>query len=393
MKVTLVGCGCGLGYLTAEATEAIRSAELLLGSPRLLEMFPEHRAKEPATSAREIRVALDHAGCGSACVLFSGDSGFWSGARLLLPLLQQEEWKLLPGISSLQVFAARLGRPWQDWRLCSAHGTDCDPVREVCGGKPVFFLTGGRLGPAELCERICGAGLGSLKVSVGENLGTADERILTGTAEELRRGQYEALSVMLVEAAPGRTERAPGIPDEEFLREEGIPMTGQEVRSAILAKLGIRPDDVCWDIGTGTGAVAVELALHSAAVWSADRNPAAIRLAERNRRRFGAWNLRLAEGAAPEVLTQFPTPDAVFIGGSGGNMQEILTAVHRKNPQARICVSAIAVETFHTAVQNLRKLGWTVEVCQIAVSRSRSVGDLTMMLARNPVWLITGNMN
>ena len=172
-----------------------------------------------------------------------------------------------------------------------------------------------------------------------------------------------------------------------------IPMTGQEVRSAILAKLGIRPDDVCWDIGTGTGAVAVELALHSAAVWSADRNPAAIRLAERNRRRFGAWNLRLAEGAAPEVLTQFPTPDAVFIGGSGGNMQEILTAVHRKNPQARICVSAIAVETFHTAVQNLRKLGWTVEVCQIAVSRSRSVGDLTMMLARNPVWLITGNMN
>ena len=114
MKVTLVGCGCGLGYLTAEATEAIRSAELLLGSPRLLEMFPEHRAKEPATSAREIRAALDHAECGRACVLFSGDSGFWSGARLLLPLLQQEEWKLLPGISSLQVFAARLGRPWQD---------------------------------------------------------------------------------------------------------------------------------------------------------------------------------------------------------------------------------------------------------------------------------------
>lgn len=390
MRVILIGCGCGRETLTVEAAAEIQNSDLLIGSPRLLEEFPEIRAKIKAITAQEIRAALDGSSCERACVLFSGDSGFFSGAGPLLPLPERYDWKLLPGVSSLQLLSARIGAPWQDWKLCSAHGTECDPVAEICGGRQVFFLTGGKLGPKELCRRLCDAGLGSLKVWVGENLGGADERICQGSAKEFKEQSFAALSVMLSEAAPRRTVRTPGIPDTEFVRNREIPMTKQEVRAAALAKLGVRPEDTCWDIGTGTGSVAVELALHCSAVWAVERNPEAISLAKQNRERFGAWNLRLAEGSAPEALAELPVPNAVFVGGSGGRTEDILTAVHRANPEARICVSAIALETLHKAVQTLEALGLAVEVCQISVSRSRGAGDLTLMLAQNPVWLITG---
>ena len=168
-------------------------------------------------------------------------------------------------------------------------------------------------------------------------------------------------------------------------------MTKQEVRAAVLAKLGVGPEEICWDIGTGTGSVAVELALQARAVWAVERNREALRIAERNREKHGAWNLHLKEGRAPETLEGLPKPDAVFVGGSGGQLEEIIGTIYYVNPTARICVSAIALETLQGAIECLRKLGYETEVCQIAVSRSKAAGDLTLMLAQNPVYLITGN--
>ena len=167
-------------------------------------------------------------------------------------------------------------------------------------------------------------------------------------------------------------------------------MTKQEVRAAVLAKLGVGPEDTCWDIGTGTGSVAVELALQARSVWAVERDREAIQTAARNREKHGAWNLYLKEGSAPEVLEGLPKPDAVFVGGSGGQLEEILKAIYYVNQKTRICVSAIALETLQCALECLRKPGYETEVCQIAVSRSRPAGELTMMLAQNPVYLITG---
>ena len=391
MKISLIGCGCGRETLVREAAEAIRSADALICAPRLLEQFPEAEKKIPALSAKEIATALPSLSGSEVCVLFSGDSGFYSGARMLIPLLpENSEWRVFPGISSLQLLAARLGEPWQNWRLCSAHGVDCDPVWEVCHGKKVFFLTGGKLGPAELCGLLTEAGLGSLSVVVGEQLGCPEERITRGKAEAFSQTAFSPLSCMLAETAPRRQRRAPGLPDADFERTEKVPMTKQEVRSAVLAKLGVGPEDTCWDIGTGTGSVAVELALQARSVWTVERDREALRTAARNREKHGAWNLHLKEGSAPEALEGLPKPDAVFVGGSGGQLEEILKAVYYVNPKARVCVSAIALETLQCALACLRKLGYENEVCQIAVSRSRLAGDLTMMLGQNPVYLITG---
>ena len=400
MKVTLIGCGCG--SLTREADEALERADLLLGSERLLRQYGKGKRTAEAVSAaaalKAVTVAAGDWRVQEVCVLLSGDSGFYSGAKRILQVLEDNgksgdsafDVQVLPGISSLQALAARLKTPWQEWKLCSAHGTDCDAVSAVCEGKPAFFLTGGKQGPAQLCTDLKEAGLDFLRVTVGENLGTEQERILIGTAGEFAGREFAPLSVLLAEAAPRPARRTPGLPDDWFVRAETIPMTKQEIRAAALAKLGAGPQDVCWDIGAGTGSVSVELALQSRAVYAVERKEQALALAETNRRKHGAWNLRLIQGEAPEVLEGLPKPDAVFVGGSGGRLREILRAVHGANPEAGICVPAIALETLHAAVEELQRMGYETEISQIAVSRGRHAGELTLMLAENPVWLVSG---
>ena len=156
------------------------------------------------------------------------------------------------------------------------------------------------------------------------------------------------------------------------------------------AAVGITPEDICWDIGAGSGSVSVELALQTKEVWAVEREAEALTLAERNKERFRAWNLHLLPGEAPEALDAFPKPDAVFVGGSGGRLKEILCAIHAANPAARVCVSAIALETLEAATRELEALGYATEITQLSVSRSRKAGKLHMMMAQNAVWLITG---
>lgn len=393
MKVTLIGLGCGdAGTMTTHAREALAQAEAILGAKRLLESLPEARARRFAEIRPEaIRDLLKEGPWKDACVVLSGDTGFYSGAKKLIPLLEEAQMavEVIPGVSSLQYFAAKLHATWQDWRLCSAHGVEVDPVAEVCRGQEVFFLTGGAITPAELCRRLTAAGLGELPVAVGENLAYPQERILRGTAQELAGEVFAPLSVMLATAPPRPRRSLPGIPDEEFSRGK-VPMTKQEVRAAILAKLAPKPEEICWDIGAGTGSVSVELALNSQGVWAVERKPEACDLIRENRRKFAAWNLRLIEGTAPEALTGLPAPDVVFVGGSGRQMGGILEGVAQTAPQARVCVSAIALETLHEAAQGLSKLGYQVEITQLSVSRTKEVGDLHLLLAQNPVFLILG---
>ena len=394
MKVTLIGLGCGTAdTLTRQAEDCLREADCVIGARRLLAELPRTGAEQIAEyRPREILNLLTARRERRVCVVYSGDTGFYSGAAQLISLLGENgiEVRVLPGISSLQYFAAALGERWQDWNLCSAHGVDCDAVAAVCReGKPAFFLLGSAQGAAQICTELVRAGLGHLRVTVGEQLSYPEERITSGTAEEFAGRSAAPLSVLLVEPAPVLPRRAPGIPDEEFIRGN-VPMTKQEVRAAILAKLAIRPTDVCWDVGGGTGSVGVELALQGKSAWCVERSAEGCGLIRKNRTEFRAWNLHLVEGEAPGALEGLPVPDAVFVGGSGGNLAEILETVHCANPKARVCVSAIALETLSLAAVELERLGWQVEIVQISVSRARAAGELHLLMAQNPVFLITG---
>ena len=168
-------------------------------------------------------------------------------------------------------------------------------------------------------------------------------------------------------------------------------MTKQEVRAAILAKLAVRPEDTVWDVGAGTGSVSVELALaaRQGRAYAVEYRDEACALIEENRARFGAWNLRLVRGTAPEALADLPAPDAVFIGGSEGRLAGIVDAALAKNPRARLCVSAIALETLSAALDVFNSHGLEAEVTQLAVSRARPGARLHLLLANNPVFLVT----
>ena len=395
MRVNLIGLGGGPEEnWTTEARRALEQAELVLGAERLLKSLPavEGQIRVAAVRPADIAARLRETDAEFSCVVFSGDTGFYSGADGLIPLLKEAgiAYRVLPGLSSVQLLAARLGEKWQGWTLCSAHGTDCDPIAALMTGKPAFFLTGGRQTPASLCREIRDAGLGALRAAVGENLGCPDERVVTRTAAECAEAEFAPLSVLLVEAAPRLCERTGGLPDGAFCRGE-VPMTKQELRAAILAKLAVRPTDTVWDVGAGTGSVSVELALAArrGRAYAVEYRDEACALIAENRRRFGAWNLRLVRGTAPEALAELPAPDAVFIGGSEGRLVEIVQVALSKNPNARLCVSAIALETLSAALDVFAALGLEAEVTQIAVSRAKPGGRLHLLLANNPVFLVT----
>lgn len=396
MNVTLIGMGSGQPEnLTLQGLAALRQADLILGARRLLAVLPAGCTENRAAAYRPDEVAelLQTSGAENAVLVYSGDTGFYSGASSMMEKLEAlgVRARVLPGLSSIQLLAAALGRPWQGWNLVSAHGRTCDPVAECMQGRPTFFLTGGSEDPATLCAQLAAEGFGDVQGVVGQCLGTPEEKLFRGSVKELAAGRFNSLSVLLVEAAEVLPRRAPGLPDEAFERGD-IPMTKQEVRAAVLAKLAVRPEDILWDVGAGTGSVSVELALAAprGRVYAVECRPEGCALIKANREKFRTRNLVLVEGLAPAALSDLPAPDAVFIGGSKGSLAAIVDAALDKNPDARICVSAIALETLSAAVAALTAKGRTVQVSQIAVSRAKAVGGLHLMMAQNPIYLITG---
>lgn len=396
MNVTLIGMGSGQPEnLTLQGLAALRQADLILGARRLLAVLPAGCTENRAAAYRPDEVAelLQTSGAENAVLVYSGDTGFYSGASSMMEKLEAlgVRARVLPGLSSIQLLAAALGRPWQGWNLVSAHGRICDPVAECMQGRPTFFLTGGSEDPATLCAQLTAEGFGDVQAVVGQCLGTPEEKLFRGSVKELAAGRFNSLSVLLVEAAEVLPRRAPGLPDEAFERGD-VPMTKQEVRAAVLAKLAVRPEDILWDVGAGTGSVSVELALAAprGRVYAVECRPEGCALIKANREKFRTRNLVLVEGLAPAALSDLPAPDAVFIGGSKGNLAAIVDAALDKNPDARICVSAIALESLSASVAALTAKGRTAQVSQLAVSRAKAVGGLHLMMAQNPIYLITG---
>lgn len=411
-KVTIIGAGPGNpDLLSRAALDAIDIADVVIGAHRALagiDVPPDVVRCELVKTADIVAALTDAASWQRAVVVMTGDVGLFSGARRLVEALSgnaQVDVRVIPGISSASYLAARLARPWQDWRFASAHGVACDIVAEAERAGELFLVTSGGEDPSRLSGGLVQAGFGDARVTVAERLSYPDERITCATASEIAGQTFDDLNVMLIDFAGGAgspagasraaSSRWPyassGIPDELFIRGD-VPMTKQEVRAVALAKLRITATDTVWDVGAGTGSVSIEAALvaRAGSVWAVERNAAGVRLIRENADAFGCGNVHAVPGVAPEALVKLPVPDAVFVGGSAGELPSIVEAALEKNSQVRLCVPCVTVETLTEACALLsgsRFKGF--EACQVSAARAEAVGSHHLMKAQNPVFLVS----
>lgn len=392
--LALVGTGIGPGTgLTAAAAEAVRTADLVCGAARMLQV-PEAAGKPtlPEYQAAKILAYLAvHPEVRRAAVLVSGDVGFYSAAKALEEQAVAAGFCVTAhcGISSVQYLCARAGVPWQDVRLVSAHGRPANVVAEVRTHARTFVLLDGAQGVKDLCTALTAYGLAEVRLTVGCDLGYPEERLLTGGPAEVAAQECGQLCAALIANPQPDIADPIGLPDEAFIRGEA-PMTKSEVRALSVAKLKLTPDAVVYDVGAGTGSVSVEMARVAAAgtVYAVEREEAACALIDQNRRQLGTPNVEVVAGLAPAALAPLPAPTHVFVGGSSGNLKEILAAVLAKNPAVRIVVNSVTLETIAETLACLRDLPLVQEeiVC-LNVAGARHLGRYNLMTAQNPVYL------
>ena len=396
-EVFIAGIGPGSEALqTQEVRAAIRRADCLIGARRMLDAVagPQQLtidAIAPETIASHI---AQHPECGVFCVVMSGDTGFYSGTKKLLPLLRDCRVRVLPGLSSMSYLCARVGVSYEDAVPVSLHGRDFDIAREVRRRRKVFTLVGGDGGMQALCERLTQAGLGHVRIAVGERLSYPDEAITRGTAQELRSHTFDKLSAALIENDTPNEIVTPGLPDEAFLRnlEPGklVPMTKSEVRSICLSKLRLTPNAVCWDVGAGTGSVSIEMARLCAdgTVYAIEKNERALALLEKNKEAFSASNMQIIPGLAPEACRALPAPTHAFLGGTSGSVRDILALLLEKNPHVRIVATAVTLESV-SALSSCMADFEIAECVSVQVSKASPLGRYHLMQAQNPVYIFT----
>ena len=383
--------------LSAEAEGLLKSAVLVAGGERHLEELrvePE-RAVVFKGDLSEALSRIERAG-GPVVVLASGDPGFFGIVRLLGERFGPENLRVLPALSSVARAFAQAGLSWDDAVTVSAHGRDPRRALNVCRAHPkVAVLTSPLFGPAELASSLDDLGRTFL---VAEKLGEPEERVYEGSAKEVAAMRWEDPNVVLVYDAAqavgekGWTTAAASLggwalPEEEFEHRSAM-ITKAETRALVLARLGPGFGDLIWDVGAGSGSVAVECARFGAAAIAVERDRESCDRIRKNAAHHGVY-VQVVEGEAPSALRDLPEPDAVFIGGTGASFEEIvkLAAV-----RAYRCVvlTLITLERVIPAAEILESCGLVVETMFLQTSRVKGVGPLHRLAAETPVFVVSG---
>ncbi len=395
-RITVIGLDGG--PLSGEAEALVREAALVVGGERHLESLgiePERSAVLKGDLASSLgRIEGSE---GPVVVLASGDPGFFGIVRLLGEWFGHDSLCVLPGISSLALAFARAGLPWDDAVTVSVHGREPRRAVNVCRARPkVAVLTSPDFGPAELARELEGWGR---TFFVAERLGEEDERTFCGDAAAVEGEEWEDPNVVLVlEARRLATERgwistgaeSPGrwaLPEDHFEHRSGM-ITKAETRALVLSRLGPGIGDLVWDVGAGSGSVALECARLGAAAIAVERDPESCGRIRENASRHGVC-VRVVEGEAPEALRDLPEPDAVFIGGSGGSFEEIVKLCAVRARRA-VTMSLIGLERVVPAGKVLEDCGLAVETTLMQTSRVKGIGEMHRLAAETPVFVVSG---
>ena len=390
-RLYVLGAGPGdMEEVTPAVSAAIASSRAVACAPRHLHIAAGHPNVIEMKSFKETFERLrEELKLGDAAVVVSGDTGIFS----LLPLIKKnfpdDEITVLPGISSLQSLCAKAAETWQEAVILSGHGREIGGAKildAVEHNRAAIFFCDAQKNPAWLCALLAEAGLGAVEAVVGERLGAKDERVSRGAARALAKESFDTLSIVLL-INKDFTERPPLLPeDADFIRAAGVPMTHEEVRAVITAKLRLTPESVVWDLGAGTGSVSVAAAQLCRELHAVEINGEAAALIRANAERFRLHNIKVYEGSALSVIDALPDPDAVFVGGSGPELPMIFEQIAARGAGIRLVVSAVSLKTIALCTQELAGEKFTgFDAAQVAVSRIKTVGKTQIWQAQNPV--------
>ncbi|MGN0324832.1 MAG: precorrin-6A reductase [Lachnospiraceae bacterium] len=406
MEITLAGIGMGSrNCLTKEVQEKIEGADILLGAERMLEPYKPGMEKKPFYLAKQIipylhEVQIKHPmECLKVAVLFSGDSGFYSGCQSLYHALQEEinagqlnaRIHVMPGISSVAFLAACIGESYQDAAVYSMHGKEINNLaRRIQTEEKTFLIMSGVKDVNRLGEDFIKAGMNDCEIITGYQLSYPEQEIRKRTSGECITLKEEGLYTCFVKNPNAMKKKLThGIADREFIRDK-VPMTKEEVREVSICKLKLYQNAIVFDIGSGTGSIAMEMAGLSPdiQVYAIEEKKEAVSLIQQNKERFQLENVSVIEARAPEGLQNLPKATHAFIGGSRGNLKEILQFLYGMNSDMRVVINAISMETICEIKEILTLYPIAnEEIVQIQVNRAKEAGRYHLVQAENPVWI------
>lgn len=408
-QVFLMGLGMGSeDSRTLSVKKELEEADYLFGAKRLLDSVSVTAKKYPYYLKQDILPVLEElSGSGARIgVVFSGDTGFFSGcSKLYEALLERTDCNtvILPGLSSVSYLAAGTGYSWQDGAIVSIHGHGegeqwcAELLEKVRHTEKTYLLTSGIADVRLVGRYLRQSGLAHCRILTGCQLSYPEESIESLTPEECeqleekrKENPEEKLYTCLI-LNPRYQEKltVPGFPDSSFCRDK-VPMTKEEIRSLSLCKLRLTEKCVCYDIGSGTGSIAIEMAKRSgkSKVYAIERKETALQLLQKNKEVFSAYNMEIVAGEAPECLEELPPATHAFIGGSNDRFSEILDVLYRKNPRMRVVVNAVSLETMAElkTLKSEERIG-ELDIIQVQVSRAKPLGAYQLMQAENPIMI------
>ena len=405
-KLVILGIGDdGLAGLTESARKIVQGADVILGAPgtlRLLDGVPARKVPldaEMPSALRQVREAL---GFRNPVLVSGGDPLFYGVARYLCDRLGKDQFEVIPHVSSMQLAFARVKESWEDAYLTSLAGRPFEAIVDrVRTAEKVGLFSSDDHPPARIFRELLDRGIDYFKAYVCENLGSPDERVTQGELADLAGLEFDPLNVLILVRKPNRPDRAKGssryrlFGNTDYVFEQSQPKRGlitqAEVRSIALAQLDIRPTSVVWDIGAGSGSVAIEAAqlASQGMVYAVEPEAGDLALIQSNAEAFGVPNVRPVAGRAPEVLAALPDPDAVFVGGTGRQVDAVLSAAFaRLGPGGRLAVNVATIDGLATAHQTLKALAGEVRIWNVAIARGIEQMDRVRFEAVNPTFLL-----
>jgi precorrin-6B C5,15-methyltransferase / cobalt-precorrin-6B C5,C15-methyltransferase len=403
-KVHIVGIGDdGVDGMTAQARRLIEAADVLLGPESCAPLLPAALASrlQASASLEELVERIEAAGPRQVVVLASGDPLFYGTARYVCGKLGKDRFEVVPHVSSMQLAFARVKESWEEAFLANLSGQSIERVIDkVRTSDTAGLFTSEQWPPAAVARALLEEGVDSFQAYVCENLGSPDERVTQGSLADIAKETFGPLNVMILVRKSHATEkpghvgtRLFGNPDESFLEsrpKRGL-LTPAEVRSLALAELGLQPDSVAWDVGAGSGSVGLEAAriARDGSVYAIEMDPDDHRLILANAERFRVTNLHAVLGRAPEAWAGLPSPDAIYVGGSGRDVAMLVDkAWERLKPGGRLVSACNSIENLTAVHAMLRARSGDAAYWLVTIARGIEQMDRIRFESLNPTFLI-----